>query len=217
MFVDAYARVHPDALRRLAAALATHQQANAAAAVPSSGRSAAAIRRGMLADPGIHGSLFALRGAFVDRLAASGFRLPVNLYRGDGLLASMAMHDLDAKGEPWTSRRVVVVPDATWAITPLSPWSLRDVRRQFLRQIRQRRGRLESAVIKALIYSCGTGYGSLGSNADAMLTGWVAEQPNQRRPRSWRDPLAAMAWHQARSAAPPAADDLLPAQVWPAP
>ncbi len=174
-FVDAYASVAPDAFTALDAALAASPQAQAAAAVPSSGRSAAATRAAMLAAPALHGSLHALRGSFVERIRAGGLLLPVGLYRGDGLIGSMAMHDLDAATNPWNPRNIVVVPEASWTVRALSPWRPADLRRWWNRRIQQARGRLEDAALREGIYQ--GGFGRLPRDADEMLRGWMARHP----------------------------------------
>lgn len=215
VFVDAYAAVAPDALRRLGARLAAEPLAMAAAAVPSSGRSAAALRADMLAYPGLHGSLFALRGSFVERLAASGLRLPVGLYRGDGLLGAFLMHDLDSTGTPWRPPRVAVETDATWSLRPLRPWHPADLRRHWRRLVQQGRGRLESGAIRNTIYPgrLGSGgFGALPDSADHLILDWLAAMP-EAVPSPLRDPFAAMALRRIRRTAPPASAGLEPRLV----
>ena len=174
-FVDAYARVQPGALAALQAALQAAPEANAAAAVPSCGRSAAATRAAMLARPALHGSLHALRGSFVDRLAAAGQRLPVGLYRGDGLLGSLLMHDLNAAANPWNPARIAVADGASWVTSPLSPLRPADLKRYWNRRIQQARGRLEDAALRQAIYR--DGFAGLPRHADAMLLEWLATNP----------------------------------------
>ncbi len=174
-FLDAYARVQPGALAALRAALEATPSANAAAAVPSCGRSAAATRDAMLANPALHGSLHALRGDFVERIAARGLRLPVGLYRGDGLLGSMVMHDLDAAANPWDPARIAVAAGASWQVRPLSPLRPADLRRYWNRRIQQARGRLEDAALREAIYR--DGFANLPRYADAMLLDWLAGNP----------------------------------------
>ncbi len=191
-FVDAYATVRPNAFRLLQAELDLAPQAHAAAAVPSCGRSAAATREAMLANPALHGSLHALRGSFVERIAVAGLRLPVGMYRGDGLLGSMAMHDLDALTTPWNSWRIAVAGAATWQVRPLSPFRPADLRRYWNRRIQQARGRMEDAALRDCIYR--TGFAGLPQNADAMLLEWLATTqaalPNDRFSRLARQRLA---------------------------
>lgn len=208
VFVDAYAAVAPDALALLALALKEAPCANGAAAVPSTGRSAARLRQDMQRYGGLHGSLFALRGQFVDRLAEQGLRLPLGMYRGDGLIGSLVFHDLDALGGKWQRERVVVEPRATWTGPTLRPWRWRDARRLWRRLLQQGRGRLQWLAVRAAIYD-GTlpppaaGFAALPPLADQRVLEWLAQEPKGRTPRWWKDPFAALALRQMRQAPPP--------------
>jgi hypothetical protein len=201
-FVDAYAMPAPGALAALEQRLAEAPQANAAAAVPSCGRAAEATRAAMLERPALHGSLFALRGTFVERIAAAGLRLPVGLYRGDGLIGSFVVHNLDALGHPWTLELIAVAPAATWAVKPLSMLRVRDIRRRVVRLLRQGRGSLEDAAIKACVYR--TGFAGLPRYADRMILDWIAADPAARTPSLRRDPFG---WLAARALQPPREPD----------
>jgi hypothetical protein len=196
-FVDAYAMLDRGALAALDRQLADNPQANAAAAVPSSGRTAAATRAAMVKTPALHGSLFALRGTFVERLAAAGLRLPVGLYRGDGLIGSFIVHNLDAMGHPWTPALVTVAPEATWTVKPLSMLKRRDVRRRLARLLRQGRGSLEDAAIKESVYH--QGFAGLPQYADRMILDWIAGDPAARTPTLRRNPLGWLAAAALRS------------------
>ncbi len=206
--VDAYAMVAPDALQQLGAALAAAPTALAAAAMPSTGRSAQHLRQTMRQYSGLHGSLFALRGGFVARLRAAGLRLPVGLYRGDGLLGAIVLHDLDAVGTARNDERIALVPKATWATPRLRPWRPADLVRYLRRQVRQARGRLESAAIREVIYRAG--FAGLPADANRMIAEWAAADPRSRAPRFWRDPLGWLALRQARHATPPDPRSLVP-------
>jgi len=208
IFIDGYAAVCADALGLLSRCLAAQPMAHAAAAVPSTGRSAATVRRNMLAHPGLNGSLFALRGCFVERLVADGLRLPLGLYRGDGLLGSMVMHDLDAVSGGWLTHRLAIEPRASWQAPQWKPWRWRDVSRHFHRMVRQGRSRLEWAALREIIYR--DGFAALPEDANAMALDWLARDPAAREPRLWRDPFAAMALREMRHATPPAPETLLP-------
>ena len=199
-FVDAYAVVAADALRLLADALSDAPQAQAAAAVPRTGFSAARLRREMILNPGLHGSLFALRGEFVERIAELGLRLPLGLYRGDGLIGSFVLHDLDAAEGGWHGARIAVEPRASWDAVPLRPWRWRDLRRHWYRLIQQGRGRLQWAAIREKLYP--HGFQALPADADACVLQWLEAAPAQRWPRPWRDPFAALALARMRRAPP---------------
>jgi hypothetical protein len=180
VFVDGYALVTPDAFTDLAGTLA-RTGADAAAAMPVSGRSAALQRAVMREHGGLMGALHALSGSFVERIAAAGLRLPLGLYRGDGLVGSMVVHDLDAHG-PWEPARIAVAHRATWHQPETSLWSLRDLRRHANRKVQQARGRLEDAAIRSIIYR--QGYAGLPRFADQMVLDWLAEDPARRPSRT---------------------------------
>jgi glycosyltransferase involved in cell wall biosynthesis len=196
-FVDAYAEVAPDALAWLHAALAAHPAAQAAAALPSTGLSARRLRRAMLRQPGLHGSLFALRGSFLDRMAAQGLRLPLGFYRGDGLIGSLVLHDLDAMAGGWREDRLVLEPRATWRVMPGRPWRLTDLQRHWRRLIQQGRARLQWPAVRAAIYP--GGFAALPEDADAHVLRWIE---GAKPPRLWRDPFAALALARMRAAPP---------------
>jgi glycosyltransferase involved in cell wall biosynthesis len=209
VFVDAYASVAPDALLLLMQALQNAPAANAAAAVPSSGRSAAMLREQMLQVPALHGSLFALREGFLDRMTRLGLRLPLNFYRGDGLLSSLVLHDLDALNGGWQHHRLVVEPRATWTVPETQLWRSRDARRQWRRRVQQARGHLQWYPVKAAIYDAG--FAALPSQADQATLAWLNAMPAARHPRWWRDPFAMLAIRRMRAQPPaPPQQDLLP-------
>lgn len=167
VFVDAYVRIGPDALAALDACLTTRPNVVAATGVAVNGRTmhryaqASIVRGGYL-----HGQLHALRPDFIDRLVARSIRLPIGLYCGDGLVGSMAMHDLDPLGTRWENGRVSGSPAGTYEIPMLSPFRLDDVKRQYHRKIRQMRGRLENLAIRDIVYK--HGYEGLPEYADDM-------------------------------------------------
>jgi glycosyltransferase involved in cell wall biosynthesis len=206
-FVDAYAIVGMRAFQLLAFALQKHTAANAATGVPSSGRSAAALAAEMHATGGLHGSLHALRFRFVERICESQYRLPIGLYRGDGLIGSMAMHDLNPLVHPWCPERIVVVDGATWTHRVLSPFRPRDIMRQCNRMIRQARGRLEDEAIKRIIYRYG--YGGLPTFADDMIADWLSGTPSAERNRLRRQPLTWAAMMRTRRRVRPYTTELM--------
>jgi hypothetical protein len=167
VFVDAYVRVKPDAIALLVEALQRNARAVAATGVPSVGRQAKALASEMNLRGGLHGSLHVLRGSFIERLRAAGLRLPIGLYRGDGLIGSMAMHDLAPLETPFDKTLIEVVGAATWEFHPLNPLNLADMKRYWRRRIRQARGRYENAYLKTRIYT--GGYTSLPIYLDEPL------------------------------------------------
>ena len=173
VFVDAYAIVAPNAFSGFAAMLSSHKEAVAATGVAGNGRTMAAATEETLREGGrLHGQLHAFRPSFLDRLTAEGLFLPIGLYRGDGLLGSMACHDLEPLTNPWEGSRIKGTVEAVYEIPRLSPLRPSDVRRQYRRKLRQMRGLLENAALQSIIYA--HGFAGLPHYADEMITEWLA-------------------------------------------
>jgi hypothetical protein len=170
--VDGYVTIGPRSFEGLAAGLAGRPTAVAATGIAINGRTMHLSSGDILESGGnLQGQLHALRPGFVDRMVSQGISLPIGLYRGDGLLGSMAAHDLDAIGTQWDTRRVVGVAEATFEIPSLSLFVPRDLRRQFWRKVRQMRGHLENAAIKTVIYR--RGFTALPAYADEMISSYL--------------------------------------------
>ena len=146
-FVDGYVRPAPDSLAALARALDADPEAWAAGGVPSVGRSAAALRQRLIADGGLHGNLYALRGSFVALLRQRDFRLPLGLYRNDSLIGAVASFGADPARCAWDRRRIAVVTDASWD-NDLPSFGPALLRSWFKRRMRQAQGDLENAAVR---------------------------------------------------------------------
>ncbi len=207
-FVDGYVRISPGALHDLDAGLAAHPYAMAATGVCINGRSMAAATSATLNQGGrLHGQLHALRPDFLDRMVEQGIRLPVGLYCGDGLIGSMAMHNLDALGEAWDTKRIVGVAGATYEIAALSMFKRRDLERQFRRKLRQMLGRLQNAAIKEVIYR--DGYAALPADAGDLVRNHLRKHSQPAVPLVDR-PFMALALRQFRTARRPDPASLVP-------
>jgi hypothetical protein len=204
VFVDAYVRVEPNAIRLLVEALTRNARAMAASGVPSVGRQARALAAEMNLRGGLHGSLHVLRGAFIERIRAAGIRLPIGLYRGDGLIGSMAMHDLAPLDTPFDKTLIEVVGDATWEFNPLNPLNLGDMKRYWRRRIRQARGRYENAYLKTRIYT--GGYTSLPIYLDEALLEFVTK--TSVKPRSAEEAFFMWLARREMNATKPSAESL---------
>ena len=200
-FVDGYVTVGTYALTKLADSLALDSLAVAASGIACNGRTMSRQNQLRPTDGGVlRGALYALRPTFIERIVEQRIRLPIGLYRGDGLLNSMAAHDLDSLGQPWQDRRILTVPAATFEIDSLSLFRTRDLRRQFQRKVKQMRGKLESEAVKKVIYS--RGYTALPRFADDLIREFLAANPLPRVPFGDR-PFMGMALRQLRTASKP--------------
>lgn len=174
-FIDGYARISENSLSNMAQTLMAHPMANAVGAFPLTGRSAAAQRQSMREHRDFHGSLFGLRGTFVERIRSQNLRLPVGLYRGDGLLGSMVRYDLDAIGDAWIPDRVVLCESAGWTVPQPSPLKFKDYVRFFRRRVQQARGRIAIAAINRIISA--NNFSGLPKYADDMLIEYLRNNP----------------------------------------
>ncbi len=134
ILVDGDAQVDAGAIGSLRAGLARHQAAHAASALPLNGRRIAYYRAKIIADHGLFGDLYALRGPFVDRMRAMGVRLPDDLVGDDGLIGALAKIDL-GRLDAWSDARVQPCPDAGFRCEPVSLSDPRSWRLQYRRMI----------------------------------------------------------------------------------
>ncbi len=209
--VDAYATIGENALAAMAQQFAECPEAVAATGVAINGRTEPRSMRETVEVGGvIHGQFYALQPDFLRRMVDGGIRLPIGLYRGDGLIGSMAAHNLDAMGQPWKNSRMIGVAGATFEIESLSMFRLRDLRRQFRRKVRQMRGRIENEAVKQIIYS--RGYAALPAFADDMIRDYLAGHGIPKVSLLER-PFIELAVRQHRSATRPDPADLQSTKV----
>jgi glycosyltransferase involved in cell wall biosynthesis len=212
VFMDGYAIIAPDSFRGFATMLSSHQEAVAATGIAGNGRTMRAATEETLQQGGrLHGQLHAFRPSFIDRMIDAGLFLPIGLYRGDGLLGSMACHDLDPLRNPWENHRIKGTAEAVYKIPRLSPFRPRDIARQARRKVRQMRGRMENAALTRIIYQ--HGFGGLPEFADDMLTSWLATGASVPVSRAER-PFMRLALRALQTTPRPRTENLQPELVF---
>lgn len=170
--VDGYAAIGANAFRAMAERLRSTPHATAVTGVAANGRTmrkmgAQALRTGGV----LHGQLHALRPAFLDRMTAGGLRLPVGLYRGDGLLGSMAAHDFTPLSTPWDDSRIAAETRATFTLPSLSLLNRSDVKRLFRRRLKQMQGLIENKAIASVIGH--SGYEALPEHVSDLIRAYL--------------------------------------------
>ncbi len=153
VFVDGDAELLPGSIAALERCLVAHPRANAASAPPMNGRNATHYRKLMAQEAGLFGDCYALRGAFVERLRASGIRLPDDLIGDDSLIAALAHTDLGSDAD-WRSERVVACPDAGFYCVP-NGLTLLGLRQQAKRMTNYALRRFQNRIITAIMRSSG--------------------------------------------------------------
>lgn len=148
-FIDGYARVCPDALELLEISLSSSLYSLAGSGVPTSGRTAAALRAQMLQQGGIHGNLYVLKEYTMNELRRKNFNLPLGVYRTDPTLGAVLAFGLDPSKHHWDSRKYIYIhPYATWTVDDKIWWKYSNIASQIKRKLRQAQGILEVHAVR---------------------------------------------------------------------
>lgn len=196
VFVDGDAEVLPGSIAALVEALRANPAANAAAGLPANGRRAEAYRDETIVSHGIFGDLYALSGDFVERLRASGIRMPQDLIGDDGLIGALAKTGL-ASEDDWQDARIVTCTEAGFLCEPtgLSPASLRgQYRRMINYSVRHFQNRIISTIMR------GPGPAALPRRMAELYPEWLVRFAPRRDPQWWWFDRRALARMRAASA-----------------
>jgi hypothetical protein len=198
-FLDGYVEVDVNALDALHEALSASANAWGGTGIPTSGRSAAHLREVMLREGGFHGNLNVLRAHVMQKLKDSGFRLPLGLYRTDSLTGALLMFGLDPAAQQWDKQRIVVVPGAVWKVRGLGRLSYKNLVSHVKRILRQAQGELENRAVREHLAVRRLAPNLLAPTSQALVNGWIAEQPEQARRLFRKRPLCAYAAWRLRA------------------
>lgn len=150
-FMDGDATSAPKAFTAMAGALTATPYAHAAAAVPLSGRNADRDRAAMLREHALVANLYALRGAFVERLIQERVRVPLKLEGDDGMIGAFVKWDLKPTTNGTDDNRIVVCPDAGFRFESFTPRRLSDWKVYWKRAVRYGRRNYEFRLLGPLI------------------------------------------------------------------
>jgi hypothetical protein len=218
VFVDGYVRVAADSLRRLQHMASATPQALGVAAVPSCGPSAPALRQAMLQHGGLHGNLYALPARTMEALRARGVRLPVGLYRGDGVLGAVLSFGMDPACNPWSPKQyIAVAADATWSLAAEADGSISRLKTWIKRRMRQAQGDLENRAVSDLFARQHKPPESLPATVVELVRTWVQSRPADFARLVRFSPLRRMAWRKLSTQRFPPPQDTVPRLVWQTP
>ena len=198
-FLDGYVDADVDAFDALDEALSAAPDAWGATGVPTSGRSAPHLRAQMLREGGFHGNLNVLRAHVMQKLQASGMRLPLGLYRTDSLTGALLMFGLDPASHTWDKQRIAVVPGAVWKVRAMGQLTYKNFVSQWKRILRQAQGELENRSVREHLAVKRLAPHLLAPTSQALVGGWIAEQPVQARQLFRKRPLCAYAAWRLRA------------------
>ena len=154
-FMDGDATAAPGAFKAMARGLDHTPYANAAAAVPLTGRNAARDREAMVREHALVANLYALRGSFVRRLQELRVRVPLKLEGDDGMIGAFVKWDLNPTTNGTDDERIVVCPDAGFRFEPFTPLRPSDWNVYWKRAVRYGRRNYEFRLLGPLIENYG--------------------------------------------------------------
>jgi glycosyltransferase involved in cell wall biosynthesis len=196
-FMDGDARATPGSFSAMLRALREQPQANAASAVPGSGRNRKRDAADIVREHGLVANLYALRGAFVERLRESGVRIPLKLEGDDGLVGALVKWDLDPRSGSFDDVRIAPCADASFEFESMSLARPADWLMYWKRAVRYGRRRYEFQLLGPRLKAKGIGSmprditelyadaGTLALRWDGLYTlpNWFALRAMRRRAR----------------------------------
>jgi glycosyltransferase involved in cell wall biosynthesis len=156
-FMDGDATSADQAFKAMARGLDNTPYANAAAAVPLSGRNADRDREAMVKEHALVANLYALRGSFVQRLQEKGVRVPLKLEGDDGMIGAFVKWDLNPTTNGTDDKRIVVCADSGFRFESFKPTRLADWKVYWKRAVRYGRRNYEFRLLGPLIEREGMG------------------------------------------------------------
>lgn len=198
-FMDGYVRPRPDAIELLGGTVLADAMALGGSGTPDMGRTSRQLRAAMLADGGMHGNFCCIKGAVILQMKDRKIKLPLGLYRTDGLVGALLAFGLDRQRHKWDPKRIHIHPTATWDNDPKHWWKLDHLRGQIKRTFRQYRGMIENCALRDHFTQREQTPEQLAANVDKLVLTWAARAPANWRALYLRHPLCLLAMHHFRS------------------
>lgn len=198
-FVDGYARLNPNAIQLLGTAVEANALALGGTGVPTTGRSARALRQNLIENTGYHGNFCCIKGNTMRQMRDQNIRLPVGLYRTDSLMGAILCYALDPAHHVWEDHRIHVHPEASWQTDIRHWWRLKDVQTHLKRYLRQARGRLEKAAFADHLVNLHSSPAALPGTAWELVLNWANRCPAEAQILARRSPLIMHALNALKS------------------
>lgn len=176
VFIDGYVYIENDTFTKLSNEYEKSPYI-AATGVPSVGRTADKLKKQMITQGGMHGNLCILTDDAIEEIVKRSFRIPVNLYRVDGLVGGIINFNFCPKENQWNSFKVKVLANLTWTLDEKNNISLRDVISQLKRTKRQLIGSFENKAIREYLAVERIEIGQLPRYAPLLLLDYVIKHP----------------------------------------
>ena len=199
-FLDGYVLPRPHALALLQSTVEQDAAIVAVSGVPESGRTATTVSAELVATQGLHGNLHAIAADALALLRSKQFKLPLGLYRVDGMVGAVLRYRCEPASHDWNSGKIVVEPRVRWLVAEPSALNWAGVRGAFKRRLRQAQGELENRAMRAHMTTRRLPANAMEETAAAFVQRWIRENPAEMRSLRWRKPLT---WYAAKKLAQP--------------
>jgi len=179
-FIDGNVTVMPDAFMLMEAGMKAAPGALAVNAMPSTQSSA----------HGFGGNLHALSGVAMAELRRRAIRMPLGIYRGDGLLGAILSFRFDPAQTRWDATSITVVHGTTWKFRVGPRSRIAELRIGFNRLKRQARGNYESRAFRDHLAVRRNSPQSLPETVRELVVTWVRNHPVEAAGLALRHPLS---------------------------
>ena len=172
-FIDGDVEAGPGALSALALALENDPLANAASALPTSGRGRDRTRAEMDTGRELAGNLYALRGTFLRRIRERRIRMPTGFIGEDSMVGAFAKWDLDPTAK-WNNARVVPCHAAGFRYRSLTPLRLLDAKLYWRRRVRYGMRHWQLFMLQRHLYAGGA-FETVPQDTQALCQRYLAQ------------------------------------------
>ena len=182
IYIDGYVRVTKDAISALSRTLAYNASSLGTSGLPTIGASAAKLRRQMQIEGGFHGNLCSIKSAALEQIRNRNIRIPLGIYRVDGLMGAFLSFGLDSSMHTWDPFRFIpLTAEASWVCDKKKWFHVRSLVAWKNRRERQARGDIENAAIKYHLTELKCLPEALPTNIRSLVSAWSDLRPLDAR------------------------------------
>tara|TARA_R110000782_G_scaffold107224_1_gene195633 strand:+ start:888 stop:1889 length:1002 start_codon:yes stop_codon:yes gene_type:complete len=178
IYIDGYVRVTKDAISALSRTLACRASSLGTSGLPTIGASAGKLRRKMQKEGGFHGNLCSIKSVALEQIRNRNIRIPLGMYRVDGLMGAFLSFGLDNTLHTWDPFRFIPhTIGASWVCDDKKWYHIRNIFAWKNRRDRQARGDIENAAIKYHLTELKCLPEALPENISSLVSVWSHSNP----------------------------------------
>ena len=200
-FIDGYAKIKNDSLKRLEDGLSTNTDTLAGGGVLVTGRTASKLRERTLREGGIQGAFFVLKESAMNELRVKDFHLPLGLYGFDSLLGAVLSFGIDPSKNKWDAKSYIFLhPDITFSIDEKKWWRYSDIKTHFKRILNNGLRILVIGATRDYLARRKLPPEDLPRTVEEFVLTWVANCPEEAKKILRKSPTCRLALNKLRIA-----------------